>query len=113
MERFWAATTWGVPLALAVTAIWTLHFGEDYQRATFVIGLGFACVIAFSAADRETSTNRLRTTVGLAVMLLVFNHDWIWRGKINDPVAVPLSVIVLTIAFAALVTPIAKKAIRN
>ncbi len=105
-ERLWATVTWGLPFALAMTALWSLHMGENYQRAIFVAGLGLACVTAFSSPNRAASESRLHVAVASTLALLVFSHDWIWWEKMTDPVAVAVSVILLGLSLLVCAKPL-------
>jgi uncharacterized iron-regulated membrane protein len=108
IEKLWTAVTWGAPLALALTALWTLRIGEDYQRAIFVAGLIAASATAYFAADRTIAGNRLRLATAALLVFLLIGHTWMWWHRISDPIALPVSAVLAAIAVVVAAQPIAR-----
>jgi len=102
-ERIWSAVVWGQVLALALTAVAALHFGEHTLTWVYYSVVAGSLTLAIALRDEIAVRGSLQAASAATLGLVALLHVAVWWTRMTDPAAfyVTATIAMLAIILAA------------
>ena len=105
-EKIWTATAWSQPLAFAVAAL-VIFAASNVLALPAYLATTIVCLLASQAArEARTVSRAIRLLSGLGIVAVVLVHGHGRWDRMEDPVALWVSGIMLTIALVLLASAV-------